>query len=559
MMCPLCLGLLLEPRSHRTCARHQNAPSRTPSRTRHSAMAASPDSFLQSFEAQTTQQWDAKRALHAEILRRLSERDLPGVMNLHSPGEEENLKILDLRPAPCSTDSADLIRRDGEAAVACAAECEFFGLSALETVGSVVELCNEELYANLRTLLTEEFGTEASVVENTKAAIAQVQDKSIRQALLQSFSEEAVNEMYTCDTSAHEYDKMQSNLHQLHVQGTKDAATRLLRRSKLPPLHDTVHAKLSVAEALQRKADLAVSKHDAAEALCARLEEHQADVRGKKQRCASLRRVTLREEAVKRQELEEAEKAHQRAWEEYQKAFIRDEAVVILEEDLVTADEVATGALRAAKVAYQEATPKFERCAAEAARCRAALSAISQESHARLLVESKPTVEEAWKNTAFASELGKCVLAAKRREIGHLCKEQQQSQERAQRQKQPKSKAQTLEKVEQLEGQILRTREEVAELERLVSGAEEQFDSFRVLNSGLDEEAIRRFAQEKAAACYGDFELFVDESDGAELADADPEKFKIEKQQMLAEFQLLGMTELKDRIEWILYMSKDAV
>lgn len=48
-------------------------------------------------------------------------------------------------------------------------------------------------------------------------------------------------------------------------------------------------------------------------------------------RCASLRRVTLREEAVKRQELEEAEKAHQRAWEEYQKAFIRDEAVVILE------------------------------------------------------------------------------------------------------------------------------------------------------------------------------------------------------------------------------------
>ncbi|CAK9050033.1 unnamed protein product [Durusdinium trenchii] len=540
-------------------------------------MAASPEGFLHSYEAKTTHHWNAALATHAEIKECQRNRNLSGLMTMHSaPGEESQLEILALKPEPYKSDCAEIIRGYGKEAGACVLECQKFDSVAQGELNFVLESALREDYQcdALTHALRNELNTGASAVEETKVSFASVQGKSYTQALLQQFPESVVNDM-TDEQKREKYPQMQRQLYEQHVKGTKSQAASLLQRSTLPSNHVIVQEKQHKAEALQLEANLMTSRRTMVEVLRAGLEEQQADARDKKLRCTNLRRVTCREEATKREALEEAEKAHMRAWREYQDAYIRDEAVVILEADLSAADKAVTEALTAAELACQEVSPIFQRCEEQAARCTAAVSANTQAFHARLLVKSKPTVEAAWKNTAFASELGKCALAAKYKEIDHLYKEQRRFQERAQRQKQPVLKAETLEKVEQLDRQIGQAQREVSELQDLVARAEEQFQSFRVLNSGLDEEDIRKFAQEKAAACYGDVDLFAsDDSDDASTAPPgsscseaiqphvqDPmeklriemeEKFKIEKQQLVAEFQMEWQHKLLQmRQEWL--------
>eukprot|EP00435_Cladocopium_sp_Y103_P039919 s691_g10.t1 len=458
---------------------------------------------------------------------------------------------------PC----ADVIRGFGEAAVACAAEFEVFVKTAQEELGDLQKSCGTETHTKLDAeaeSLRSACLREMEKVQSTKSAIERMDGLSLTGALLLSIDQPRVDEMDD-EAKVEQYEKMQKVLHLHHAQQARAGIDSLLLGSQLPYPHDFVHLRQQGQEKLHEKANAAAAKLDAADKLFYGLEQHQAEVRDKIQKCAQIRRVTIRAEETKRNKLEEAEEARQVAWKEYQDAYLRNEAATIMEAKLQVADEATTEELEAAKVVLGQTSRACQQCAAEAAICSEAVSASIQASHASLLAYSKAAVKEAWGNVAFAFELGKCLLATKREEHSFLVEEQGKCQKLAQKQKQPKMKAQTLEKVERLGGQIAEIQADLAQLEALTLRAEDQFNSFRVLKSGLDEEAIARTAQDAAGACFGSAKLYVsdDDSEGSTEASAPTlaiqqhkqnpldklriemeEKLKTQKQQLLAEFQL---------------------
>lgn len=359
------------------------------------------------------------------------------------------------------------------------------------------------------------------------------------------------------DEKAQQYEKMQRELHLKHVQQTQSAVKALVLGSQLPVVHDMVHRRQQEQETLQEKVHLVTSKQDVADKLFAGLEQQQADVLDKMHKCSQIRRVTIRAEETKRKMLEEAEKARQVAWKEYQDAYIRNEAATIMEAKLAEAQERASEELEIARGALAETRARCQQCDAEAANCFEAVRNTFQASHASFLEYSREAVEEAWKNTALGCELSKCLVADKRREYNHLLEEQSHSEEQAAKQKQRTVKAKNLEKVEQLGQQISKVSAELNAMVNESRRAEDHFNNFRLLNSGLDEETITLAAQDAASACYGNFQVYLSEDDGSDdsteasttttLQMQNPldklriemeEKHKIEKQQLLAEIQL---------------------
>lgn len=298
------------------------------------AMAASAADFLQSFETQTAQRAAVERETHTEVSERLRDRDLLGLMSIHSsvgfPFEEDPLGILPLVPETFNSSSASYIENLGGDAASCADQCRQFGSSAEETLTNLFHMCNEDSLADLRVNLRRQLSHERAAVQKTQTAIARVQNKSLTEALGHYLGEcnlSWVNE----DEKGAKYDEMQSELHDSHVKSTREAALRLLESSTLPFPHDAIHAQQKDAESLQQKADGLPSWRRAVTEARARLAEQQADTRVKRQRCASLRRISRREVAAKRQALEQAEKTRQRTWQEYLDAYIRDEAVFMTE------------------------------------------------------------------------------------------------------------------------------------------------------------------------------------------------------------------------------------
>ncbi|CAL1157824.1 unnamed protein product [Cladocopium goreaui] len=517
-------------------------------------MAVAPGDFLSTFEAQVAEHWDATRATHASLAEHIVKKDLPGLMTYD---KEDPHGILALAPAqlePC----ADVVSGFGEAAMACAAEFEFFLPAAEEDLGALLESCSENTYEAMADDLRVAYAQEELAVERTKSAIEGLDGLSLTGALLQKMEQTKVDQMDD-EEKAEQFEKMQSQLHLEHVEQTKGAVSALLSKSHLPPLHDQVEARQLLLDALKRKADAVSSKKDVADKLFAGLEQQHADVLDKIQKCSRIRRLTIRAEENKRKTLEEAEKARQVAWKEYQDAYLRNEAATILEAELKLADESLKEELEAAGAALAQTRTQCHQCFLEAATSTEAVNASIQAAHATLLAYSRPTVEAAWKTAAFASELGKCLVAAKRTEHDHLLEEKQKCQKLAQKQKQPKVKALTLEKVERLGVQISEISAELADVQALSLRAEDQFNSFKVLKSGLNEDAITRAAQDAASTRYGNSQLYVsdDDSEGSTEASGPTmaiqqhlpnpldklridmeEKFKIEKQQLMAEFQL---------------------
>lgn len=520
-------------------------------------MAVAPLDFLSTLEAQVQEHWESTRAAHASIAEHIGKKDLEGLMTYD---KEDPHGILALAPdalKPC----ADVIRGFGEAAVACAAEFEDFVKTAQGDLGTFQESCDAATHTELdaeAACLRSACQLQMEMVQSTKSAIEKMDGLSLTGALLLSFDQYRVDQMDD-EAKVEQYEKMQKDLHLHHAQQAQTGIQSLLQRSQIPWLHDFVDATQQDQKRLQDRANATAAKLDVADTLCTGLEQQQAELRDKIQKCAQIRRVTIRAEETNRKKLEETEKARQTAWKEYQNACLRNEAATIMEAKLQVADEATTEELEAAKAALGQTRTACQQCAAEAATCSDTVDASIQASHASLLAFSIAAVKEAWGNVAFALELGKCLLATKREEHAYLVEEQRKFQKLAQKQKQPKMKAQTLEKVERLGGQISEIQGDCAELEALTLRAEDQFNSFRVLKSGLDEEAITRTAQDGAAACYGSAKLYVsdDDSEGSTEASAPTmalqkhmqnpldklriemeEKLKTQKQQLLAEFQL---------------------
>ena len=289
-------------------------------------MAVAPGDFLSTFEAQVAEHWDATRATHASLAEHIVKKDLPGLMTYD---KEDPHGILALAPAqlePC----ADVVSGFGEAAMACAAEFEFFLPAAEEDLGALLESCSENTYEAMADDLRVAYAREELAVERTKSAIEGLDGLSLTGALLQKMEQTKVDQMDD-EEKAEQFEKMQSQLHLEHVEQTKGAVSALLSKSHLPPLHDQVEARQLLLDALKRKADAVSSKKDVADKLFAGLEQQHADVLDKIQKCSRIRRLTIRAEENKRKTLEEAEKARQVAWKEYQDAYLRNEAATILE------------------------------------------------------------------------------------------------------------------------------------------------------------------------------------------------------------------------------------
>lgn len=122
---------------------------------------------------------------------------------------------------------------------------------------------------------------------------------------------------------------MRSQLHLEHVQQVKSGASQLLADGQLPHLHEKVQSRKQLLKALRRKGELVTSNY--ADSLYADLQEQQAEVEGKKQKCNGLRRGTIREEKAKRGALLKAREVYEKALKEYQAAYLRNEAAAIVE------------------------------------------------------------------------------------------------------------------------------------------------------------------------------------------------------------------------------------
>ena len=218
-------------------------------------MAVAPGDFLSTFEAQVAEHWDATRATHASLAEHIVKKDLPGLMTYD---KEDPHGILALAPAqlePC----ADVVSGFGEAAMACAAEFEFFLPAAEEDLGALLESCSENTYEAMADDLRVAYAREELAVERTKSAIEGLDGLSLTGALLQKMEQTKVDQMDD-EEKAEQFEKMQSQLHLEHVEQTKGAVSALLSKSHLPPLHDQVEARQLLLDALKRKADAVSSK-----------------------------------------------------------------------------------------------------------------------------------------------------------------------------------------------------------------------------------------------------------------------------------------------------------
>ena len=292
---------------------------------------ADPGDFLSNFEAeimeeflfwnleaQVTEHWESTRAAHASIAEHIGKKDLEGLMTYD---KEDPHGILALAPdalKPC----ADVIRGFGEAAVACAAEFEDFVKTAQGDLGTFQESCDAATHTELdaeAACLRSACQLQMEMVQSTKSAIEKMDGLSLTGALLLSFDQYRVDQMDD-EAKVEQYEKMQKDLHLHHAQQAQTGIQSLLQRSQIPWLHDFVDATQQDQKRLQDRANATAAKLDVADTLCTGLEQQQAELRDKIQKCAQIRRVTIRAEETNRKKLEETEKARQTAWKEYQNA-----------------------------------------------------------------------------------------------------------------------------------------------------------------------------------------------------------------------------------------------
>ena len=292
-------------------------------------MAAAPLDFLSTLEAQVQEHWESTRTAHASIAEHIGKKDLEGLMTYD---KEDPHGILALAPDPLKP-CADVIRGFGEAAVACAAEFEGFVKTAQEDLGTLQKSFGVETHTKLdadAASLRSACHREMEMVQSTKSAIERMDGLSLTGALLLSFDQHRVDQM-DHEAKVEQYEKMQKALHLHHAQQAQAGIQNLLLGSRLPCPHNFVHLRQQEQEKLQDKANATAAKVDVADTLCTGLEQQQAELRDKIQKCAQIRRVTIRAEETNRKKLEEAEKARQTAWKEYQDACLRNEAATIME------------------------------------------------------------------------------------------------------------------------------------------------------------------------------------------------------------------------------------
>jgi len=288
-------------------------------------MTDGPCDFLSNFEDQLTEHRDANRAAHASIAEHIDKKDLPGLMS-HATDPHGILALAPDELKPC----ADAIRGFGDAAFACTAECSAFVKTAEQHLGSLLESCKEGTHGTMAQKHRKNYANQTAAVNRTRMALSALEGKSYSAALRLEKEPKEVDAMDD-DEKAQQYEKMQRQLHLKHVEQTQSAVKALVLGSQLPVVHDMVHRRQQEQEALQEKVDLVTSKKDVADKLFAGLEQQQADVLDKMEKCSQIRRVTIRAEETKRKMLEEAEKARQVAWKEYQDAYLRNEAATIME------------------------------------------------------------------------------------------------------------------------------------------------------------------------------------------------------------------------------------
>eukprot|EP00490_Sorites_sp_Unknown_P000367 CAMPEP_0114670052 /NCGR_PEP_ID=MMETSP0191-20121206/38980_1 /TAXON_ID=126664 /ORGANISM="Sorites sp." /LENGTH=544 /DNA_ID=CAMNT_0001926925 /DNA_START=63 /DNA_END=1697 /DNA_ORIENTATION=+ len=518
-----------------------------------------PSEILSDMVLKMTQHWDATRATGNAILDKLDTKDLTGLLT-HDPEDPHGIRALFSNEIqPC----APIIRQYGEEADMIISHLSVFGSDAEKSLDDVDNGQEDSIQLSLQSLRDKEM----RAVEGSKMALEKIDGKSMSQALLLSHTKEEVDQMDE-DKLEELFEKMHRQLQAEKQQNVQDGVERLLVVDwPLKHMHEAINVKHGLQDSLRQQAADVTSKHHMADGLYAELLKQQADVREKKQKCSELRGKTIHIEEAKRKALKEAEMAWQKAWEEHSYAFIRREAAAMMEDKLEAADEMINKEVEAAGKALTQTAELCKQCEVKAENHAKCLITRIEASHADLLEHARPSVEEAWKNTALASELCKLVVAAKHAEISNLSEEQAQFNQRARRQKETKKKAQTLEKAEKLGRQITGTKAELAKFEELSSQADAQLGSFRSLNSGLDEAAITSYAQEAASNCYGDskYVTSIDSEDSTEApgsTDAiqlhmpDPleklriemeENFKAEKQQMVAEFQM-QMHQLREEM-----------
>eukprot|EP00438_Fugacium_kawagutii_P005321 Skav210295 [mRNA] locus=scaffold475:117181:118134:- [translate_table: standard] len=280
--------------------------------------------FLITFEAEVAQHWDSARADHAGILEAIANRALP---NLMAYDDENPHDVLALRPDPVKRCTAT-IRNCMENAQKTETEFVIFEPAAAQDLDSILESSNEDLYVDKQPSLQAARDREILVVDGTRVALENMQNKSITQALLLMHSQEAVSQMDD-EKKSEQYEKMQNQLHREHVKQVKAGASQLLAYGQLPHLHQKVHARKQLLKALRRKSELVTSNN--ADRLYADLQEQQAEVDDKKKKCGGLRRATIRDEKAKRGALLKAREVYQKALKEYQAAYLQNEAAAIVE------------------------------------------------------------------------------------------------------------------------------------------------------------------------------------------------------------------------------------
>ena len=291
------------------------------SQTSSTAMAVSPSDFL----SQVTGHWESTRATHASLAEHIGKKDLPGLMTYD---KEDPHGILSLAPAelePC----ADVIRGFGAAAVASAAEFEVFLPAAEEDLGALLESCNEGTYKKMHKGLKAAYEVATREVKGTRTALSDIEGKGWSSALC---LQKDPTEVASMDDAEKEkaFELMRTTLAGEHVKESTKQVFQLLSTNRIP-LHDEIHAKQRVLDALQRKATVITSKRDVADTLVAGLEQQQAEVREKMQRCARIRRATIREVEAAGQQMVEAQQAAQEAERKHKDAYIRNEAAAMQE------------------------------------------------------------------------------------------------------------------------------------------------------------------------------------------------------------------------------------
>ena len=295
------------------------APTRQP--TSFAAMDLSPGDFL----SQVTEHWESIRATHATIAEHIGKKDLSGLMTYD---EEDPHGILPLAPdslKPC----ACTIRGFGAAAVASAAEFEFFLPAAEEDLGALLESCNEDTYKKMHEGLEAAYEVAKREVSGTRTALSDIEGKGWSAALCLQKDPTEVASMDDVEKEK-AFELMRTTLAGEHVKESTKQVFQLLCTNEIP-LHDKIHAKQRLVDALQRKAMMITSERAVADSLVAGLEQQQAEVREKMQRCARIRRATIREVEVAGQQMVEAQQAAQEAERKHKDAYIRNEAAAMQE------------------------------------------------------------------------------------------------------------------------------------------------------------------------------------------------------------------------------------